>query len=144
MKIGISACLAGDSVRYDGRHKKDDILMELLKGHEIVKICPEMESGFTVPRDTIELTDGKAVTKNGKDVSDELSEGSGRCLEMIIDCDFVILKSRSPSCGYGFVYDGTFSGKLIDGNGVFAKMCIGKGIRVFTELDLDRIEKELK
>ena len=141
MKIGISSCLLGNKVRYDGTHKRNDELINLLDKHELIPVCPEIEAGFTIPREPIEIKNDKVITRNGKDVTDALISGSDKCLNKIIDCDFVILKSKSPSCGYKKIYDGNFSNNLIDGNGIFTDMCIRNNIKVFSENDIKLIRE---
>lgn len=141
MKIGISACLLGDRVRYDGKDKRNDELIGLLKGHEIIRICPEVSAGFPIPRNPIEILNGKVIDAQHNDLTEELHEASMRCFEMIEDCDFLILKSRSPSCGYGQIYDGTFSGYLITGNGIFTRICLENNMTIYTEEDIDEIRK---
>ena len=141
MKIGISSCLLGNKVRYDGTHKRNDELINLLDKHELIPVCPEIEAGFTIPREPIEIKNDKVITRNGKDVTDALISGSDKCLNKIIDCDFVILKSKSPSCGYKKIYDGNFNNNLIDGNGIFTDMCIRNNIKVFSENDIKLIRE---
>ena len=142
MKIGISACLAGDKVRYDGSDKKSRELLKILKGHELVKICPETAAGFPVPREPMEIRDGKVCDLSGRDLTEKMNEGAFRCLEMIKECDLVILKDRSPSCGLHQIYDGSFSGELTDGNGVFAGLCLKSGIPVYSEDDIEEIRRK--
>ena len=142
MIIGISACLAGEKVRYDGADKKDLKLLKILKGHELVKICPELAAGFPVPRESLETRNGKVYSLSGEDLSEKLNMGAHKCLELVKDCDFVILKDKSPSCGLRQIYDGTFSGKLVDGNGIFAGLCLNRGIPVYSENDIEEIKRK--
>ena len=141
MKIGISACLTGYRYRYDGTDKRNDELIRLLSDHELIPVCPEHLAGLFIPHLPIELKDGKAFMSDGSDVTDRLKEGSDKGLELIRDCDFLILKSKSPSCGYKKIYDGSFRGKLIDSNGMFAQMCLENNMKIFTEEDLDKIRE---
>lgn len=143
MKIAISACLCGKNVRYDGSDKKDERLLKLLEGHELILVCPELASGFSIPHEPLEIRSGSVFTRSEKDVTKKLHEGSYNSLKQIEGCDLVILKQKSPSCGRDRIYDGTFSGKLIEGSGIFAKMCIDQGYKVFSEEDLESIRKEL-
>jgi len=143
-KIAVSACLLGENVRYDGSNKRNDKLLKLLSNSEIISICPEVAGNFSIPRSSIEINSGKVITSSGNDVTDKLYKGSKLALDKIKDCDFVILKTNSPSCGYKRIYDGTFTGKLIKGNGVFTNMCLENNIKVFTEEDLDIITNLLK
>ena len=143
MKIAVSSCLLGHNVRFDGSNKRNDRIINMLKNHEIIPICPEQYSGFSIPHDPLEIKDGKVYTINGIDVSDILINGSNDLLNRITNCDFVILKSKSPTCGYMKIYDGSFTDTLIDGNGIFAQMCVNKKIKIFTENDLDLLEEIL-
>lgn len=142
-KIGVSACLLGDNVRYDGSNKKNEKLIKLLEGYEIISICPEVLGGLNVPHLPCERKNNIVINSNNEDVTNSFISGANKALEKIKDCDFVILKTKSPSCGYKKIYDGTFSNKLIDGNGVFTDLCISNNIKVFTEEDLDIIDFEL-
>ncbi len=140
MKIGISACLLGEKVRYDGTDKRNEDLIHLLDGHELIAVCPEREAGFPIPHEPLEIKGNTVITSSGEDVTEKLHQGAERCLERIVDCDLLIFKSKSPSCGIGRVYDGSFSGKLIEGDGVFASMCKKKKIVLCDENDLERIK----
>ena len=144
MKIGISACLLGDKVRFDGKDKRNEKLIKLLKNHEIIKICPEIESGFPIPRLPIELKNNKAYTKDNKDVTKQLIKGSNKTYQKIKDCDLIILKTKSPSCGYQKIYDGSFTNKLIKGNGIFTQICIDNNKKIYTDEDIDLLTKLLK
>lgn len=144
MKIGISACLLGKNVRYDGSNKKNDKLLELLKGHELIEICPEFLANFSVPHLPLEIKDNKVYTSDLEDVTDKLLNGSKVAYELIQDCDFLILKSKSPSCGYKKIYDGSFSGLLIDGNGIFTNIALANNKKVFSDEDFDSITTYLK
>ncbi len=141
MKIGISACLMGYRYRYDGTDRLNEELLDILNKHELIPICPEFSSGFPVPHDPIELKNGKAYLKDGSDVTAKLLKGCRLSFMKVKDCDFVILKTKSPSCGYKKIYDGSFSGKLIDGNGMFAGLCLKNGIRIFNDTDIDLIKE---
>lgn len=137
MRIGISACLLGYDVRYDGSSKRNAELIELLEGHEVIPVCPELAAGFSIPRETMEIIEGRVISKSGIDLTDRLYDGCLRCLEKVKDCDLVILKTRSPSCGLYEIYDGSFSGRMTAGNGLFAQLCINEKIRTVTEDDPD-------
>ncbi|MCR4633602.1 MAG: DUF523 domain-containing protein [Erysipelotrichaceae bacterium] len=143
MKIGISACLCGKKVRYDGSDKKDKELLKLLEGHELIEVCPELSAGFSIPHEALEIKDDRVLTSSFADVTEKLIQGSLAEFAKIENCDLLILKQKSPSCGKGKIYDGSFSGKLIEGNGIFAKLCLEKGIKVYTEEDKNSIRKEL-
>ena len=143
MKIGVSACLLGHNVRYDASNKKNDVIIKLLKDSFVVPICPEVAGGFNVPHLPCEIKGDVVLNSNGEDVGKIFISGANLEFEKIKDCDFVILKTKSPSCGYKKIYDGTFSNNLIDGNGIFAKLCIENDIEIYTEDDIKSIQKKL-
>ena len=142
MKIAVSACLMGDNVRYDGSNKRNKELIRLLESHEIVRICPEAMV-FAIPHPPIELQHERVIDSAGYDHTEELEAACKECLKKIEGCDLVILKSRSPSCGLSEIYDGSFSGTLIKGNGLFAALCLSNGYPVYTENDLKIIKDVL-
>ena len=143
-KIGVSACLLGHNVRYDGTNKMNNELIKLIEGNEIIPICPEVLAGLSTPRTPFELVNNRAITIDNKDITNQLLSGSNIALEKVLDCDFVILKTKSPSCGYKKIYDGSFSSKLIEGNGIFTNLLISNKIKVFSEEDFDEISLLLK
>ena len=131
MKIGVSACLLGKNVKYNGKNNFSPELVEKLKDAEIIDICPEVLGGLPIPRDPAELVDGEVITNKGISVDYEFRKGAKRALEIIKNegIELVILQSRSPSCGKGLIYDGTFSSKLIEGDGIFVRLLEENGIR---------------
>ena len=143
MKIGISACLVGYGVRYNGSNKLNKELLKILEGHELLVVCPEFRAGFSIPHKPLEIKNGEVITNDGENVTGKLYRGSLLCLEKIRDCDFIILKTKSPSCGFKKIYDGTFSDNLTNGNGLFTQLCINNGLKIYTENDLEEIKKEL-
>lgn len=137
MKI-VSACLANIPCRFDGKAKANQYIIDLVAQGKAITVCPEQLGGLTTPRIPSEIKDGKIINKQGKDVTKEFEVGAKKALDIALknDCTEAILKSKSPSCGCGKVYDGTFSGNLIDGDGVFCKLLKQKSIKVLTEKDL--------
>jgi len=137
MKI-VSACLAGIKCRYDGEAKPCQKVLDLIKQGKAIPICPEQLGGLTTPRNPAEQKENKVFTKNGEDVTSQFENGAEEALKiaLLANCDVAILKSKSPSCGCSKVYDGTFSGKLIDGEGVFAKILKKNNIKVISEDDI--------
>lgn len=131
MKIGVSACLLGRNIKYNGKNNFSSKLVEKLEGNEIVGICPEVLGGLPVPRDPAEIVNGEVITKNGVSVESEFRKGAQKALDIIKKegVDLVVLQSRSPSCGKGKIYDGTFSSKLIEGDGIFVRLLEENGIR---------------
>ena len=131
MKIGVSACLLGRNVKYNGKNNFSPELVEKLKDAEIIDICPEVLGGLPIPRDPAEIVDGEVITNKGISVDYEFRKGAKRALEIIKNegIELVILQSRSPSCGKGLIYDGTFSSKLIEGDGIFVRLLEENGIK---------------
>lgn len=130
MKIMVSACLLGENCKYNGGNNLDEKVIAFLQGHEIVPVCPEKMAGLGVPRVPMEIVDGVLVNKEGKIVDGTVREAVAKILEKNQDVQLAILKSRSPTCGVKQVYDGTFSGRLIDGSGVLAQSLKEAGIPV--------------
>lgn len=139
MNIMISACLLGHKVRYDGKDKLNQELINLLKCHNLIPICPEFLAGFSIPHPPIESKDGKYYTNQMIDVTTMFENGAKKALELCLDqsIDFVILKTKSPSCGKDLIYDGSFKGKLVIGDGSFTKLLKQHNIQTFKE---DQIE----
>lgn len=133
MKI-VSACLAGIRCAYDGKHRKNKEILELVKKGEAIPVCPEQLGGLPTPRIPSERKGQLVVNRNGKDVTCYFERGAEEALKIakIVKCDCAILKSRSPSCGIGKIYDGNFSNTLITGNGVFADLLIEEDIEVIS------------
>lgn len=133
-----SACLLGIKCRYDGKNKPDGKVINLLKKEILVPVCPEQLGGFPTPREPAEQRGDKIVTKSGKDVTESFTRGAEQVLELarLLNIKEAILKQKSPSCGCGKVYDGTFSNRLIEGDGVTAILLKKNGIKVITEEDL--------
>jgi uncharacterized protein YbbK (DUF523 family) len=139
MKIFVSACLLGKNCKYNGGNNYSNRVARFIKGHEVVTLCPEVEGGLSVPRTPAEIVDGIVKTKSGKSVDDEFRTGARKVMEEVLNqkVDLAILQSRSPSCGVNEIYDGSFSGKKIPGQGIFAKMLMEQGIKVIDVEDID-------
>jgi uncharacterized protein YbbK (DUF523 family) len=137
--IIVSACLAGVPCSHDGKARTCMKVAELVKSGNAVPVCPEMLGGFPSPRECIEMKDGRAVTESGKDVTEGFIRGAKEALKIAkrAGCKSAILKARSPSCGCGKIYDGTFSGRLVKGSGFFAVLLMENGIKVKPD-DADR------
>ena len=138
MKVLVSNCLLGINCRYNGEARQNDKVIEFLKNKEVIGICPESAGGLAIPRDPSEIVGNRVISKSGKDVTAEYLKGAEIALKLAQDnkVDLAILKAKSPSCGVGLVYDGTFSKTLIQGNGVTADLLIKNGFKVITEEDL--------
>ena len=138
MKILVSACLLGENCKYNGSNNYCAAVAEYVKDKEVITVCPEVMAGMGIPRTPIEIVDGVLMDRNGKNVDAALRSAVAQAMELVrnekIDC--AILQSRSPTCGVNEVYDGSFSGKLIPGSGVFAQALRGSGYRVIDAEDI--------
>ncbi len=134
----VSACLAGKNCRYDGKSSPNDYVHELVASGQAIPLCPEELGGLSTPRTPCEIVNDKIMTKQGVDYTDAFILGAQKALMLAKKegCRAAILKSRSPSCGRDFVYDGTFSKTLVAGQGVWAKMLLEAGFEIFSEEDL--------
>ena len=143
MKVGVSACLVGKNTKYDGGNNYNKYVLEYLKDKEVVLICPEVFGGLPTPRIPSEQINEKVINSNNEDVTKQFVDGANEALKRLQqqNVNVVILKERSPSCGYKKIYDGTFSKTIIDGNGVFAKLAIENGFIIYTESDIENIIK---
>lgn len=136
-KILVSACLAGVDCKYNGGNNETKKIIELIKNNDVILVCPEQLGGLKTPRDPAENIGNKVITDKGVDVTKEFNKGAEEVLKLAqkFNVKKAILKSRSPSCGMGKIYDGTFSGKQIDGNGVTAELLLKNGIEVISSDD---------
>lgn len=135
LKIVVSACLMGEDCKYNGLDNYASALVEAVErtGTEVVLVCPEMFGGLPCPREPAEIVDGVVRDRTGKVVDDAFRRGAQRALDICeqaggpAEIAFCVLQDRSPSCGVGRVYDGSFSGRLVPGNGVFADALVSRG-----------------
>jgi len=137
--ILVSACLLGVNCQYNGESDFTKELLEFLKNKgEFITVCPEVLGGLPIPRDGAEIVANKVKTTKGNDVTKKFLEGAEKVLKFAKEnnVDLAILKAKSPSCGVGMIYDGTFSRKLIEGDGITAALLRKNGIKVMTEKDL--------
>lgn len=141
MKIMVSACLLGENCKYNGGNNRNQKLLNLLSGHELIPVCPEVVGGLPTPRVPAEIVNGIVTNRDGISVDDAFRNGANKALEIAMHekPDLIILQSRSPSCGVKEIYDGTFSGKLISGRGVFAELAVQAG---FLVADLEDVLKD--
>lgn len=137
-KILVSGCLLGENCKYNGGNNYNPRVVEFLKDKEVISICPEMMAGMGCPRNPIEIVDGVLTDCHGKNVDSLIRKSVMEIMERIRDEEIqcAILQSRSPTCGVNQVYDGTFSGKLIPGSGVFAKSLMDAGYLVIDGEDI--------
>lgn len=138
MKVLVSACIMGVNCKYNGKNNENIAAMNFLKDKEVISICPEVLAGMKIPRFCAEIVDGRVVDENGNDVSLEYDKAVAVALSKIQneEFDLVILQSRSPTCGVNQIYDGSFTGKLIPGMGLFAKVLKQRGYNV---IDVEEI-----
>ncbi len=141
MVILVSACLLGLFTRYDGMQSKNQQVLDILKEHTLVPVCPEQLGGLPTPRPPCEIINGRVIDKNGEDRTAAFVSGAQAACEIykICDCEAAILKARSPSCGKGQVYDGSFTGQLIKGDGVTARQLMKLAYPVYTEEELPQL-----
>ena len=138
-KIIVSACLLGENCKYNGGNNYDPRVAALCEGREVIPVCPEVLAGLGIPRIPIEIKGGKVIRRDGAEVDAAIRTAVGEILEQIKDEDIqcAILKARSPTCGVRQVYDGTFSGKLVDGAGVLAQALKDAGYIVLDNEELE-------
>lgn len=157
-KILVSACLMGHAVRYDGKAKPlvHPALERWRAEGRLVTICPEMSAGMPVPRPPAEIADGaggedvlegtaRVVEVSGGDVTDAFVIAAENALKLAMEtgCRYALLIDGSPSCGSGFIYDGSFSGRRRDGAGVTAALLRRAGIAVYSDGEIDRLVEVL-
>lgn len=141
MTILVSACLLGCPCRYDGKSKPNDAVLALMPQHTLIPICPEQMGGLATPRMPAERKAGGVLTENGTDVTVQYGRGAAEALRLakLYGCTHAILKERSPSCGSGQIYDGSFSRALIPGDGVTAQLLKANGIVVLGESEVGEL-----
>ena len=134
-RLLVSACLLGVNCRYDGGGKAIPELAELMELAELIPVCPEILGGLPTPRTPSERRDGRVVARDGRDVTDAFRRGAGEALKLaeLFGAKCAILKERSPSCGSGEIYDGSFSGGRIAGDGVAAEILKENGVEIYGE-----------
>ena len=149
MKILISGCLLGLNCKYSGENNLNEKCLALKEKHTLIPVCPEQLGGLATPRAASEIINGcgqdvllgksKIMDDKGIDETQGFIKGAEETLKIfkMLDCDIALLKARSPSCGIGKIYDGTFSGTLRDGNGVTVEVLLQNGIKVLTEEDTE-------
>jgi uncharacterized protein YbbK (DUF523 family) len=142
MRILVSACLTGTNCKYNGGNNLNQKVVDFVRGHEVLEICPEMLVGMEVPRACAEIVNGRVVDCNGQDVHQDYLRGVELALEVVAvanqeaEIELAILQSRSPTCGVNQVYDGNFRGQLIQGRGLFTAALLERGYRVVDAEDI--------
>ena len=139
-KIVVSACLLGENCKYNGGNNRNEAVLRYVRGREVIAVCPEMLGGLPAPRDPEEIVSGEVQNARGESLDTPFRAGARRALAQIDgeDIELAILQPRSPSCGSRQIYDGTFSRRLIPGQGVFAQLLAERGIRIVEPEDLER------
>ena len=137
-KILVSACLLGINCKYDGNNNKNDKVLEYIKDKEVIPICPEIMGGLSTPRVPSEILNNKVITKEGLDVTNNFFKGANEVLYLakLFNVKKALLKAKSPSCGVGEIYDGTFTHTKINGDGITTRLLKENNIEVLTENDL--------
>ncbi len=141
MRLLISACLLGTCCRYDGTSKGHPLAAELAQRHTLIPVCPEQMGGLSTPRPPAERQGERVVAKTGADVTEEYRRGAEEIWRLcqLFRCDGAVLKERSPSCGHGEIYDGTFSGTLVPGDGLAAELLMRHRIPVYGESQIEEL-----
>lgn len=136
----VSACLAGVNCKYNGKNNFNERITQLVKEGKAILVCPEQLGGLTTPRAPSEIiydSNGiiRVINNKGEDVTDNFLKGAEETLKIakLYHIEKAILKSRSPSCGYGCIYDGSFIGKIVEGNGLTAELLLRNGIKIYTD-----------
>lgn len=138
-KILVSACLLGVNCKYNGNNNLNDKVIKYIENKEVIPICPEIMGGLSIPRYPSEIVDDKVINNQNQDVTKEYTKGAEETLKLarILGVRKALLKSKSPSCGCGKIYDGTFTNTLINGDGITTKLLKENKIEVITEMELD-------
>lgn len=133
-----SACLLGINCCYDGKSKLNQKVIKMSKKEILIPVCPEQLAGLPTPREPAEQRGNKVITKSGKDVTKNFKRGAKEVLKLakLFGVKKAILKQKSPSCGCGEIYDGSFSNRVIRGDGVTTALLKRSGIKVVSEGDL--------
>ena len=143
-KLLISACLCGKNTKYNGGNNLLSRFPEIEEKYELYLICPEVMGGLSTPRDPSENRGDLVFSNKGKDVTEEFNLGAQKALEIALknDIHLALLKESSPSCGSNKIYDGTFSGIKVSGQGVATKLLLKHKIKIFSEEQIDQLLKE--
>ena len=136
MRILVSACLLGRNCKYSGGNNLCRQVCQFVQGHEVIAVCPEEQAGLGIPRVPMEIVGGVLINKEGVVVDEPVRRAVAQIVAENPDVDLAILKSRSPTCGVKQVYDGTFSGVLVDGSGTLAQALKEAGIKVLDAEDI--------
>ena len=141
LNILVSACLLGVNCKYNGNNNYNEDVLKLKKYFNIIPVCPEVFGGLPTPRTPSEICGDRVVSKDGVDVTTAFTDGAEKTLYIAREknCPAALLKERSPSCGCGKIYDGSFTSNLVDGNGITAELLINNDICVFGEGQINKL-----
>ena len=134
-KLLISACLLGRNCKYNGGNNYTPLVEALKARYDLVPVCPECFGGLPIPHEPSERVGDKVLSKSGEDVTEPFRRGAEKTLAAAIQQGVTraVLKERSPSCGCGSIYDGTFTGTVVPGNGVAAELLLSRGVVIYGE-----------
>jgi uncharacterized protein YbbK (DUF523 family) len=140
-KILISSCLLGLPARYSGERQEHPMIEALEEKYELIAVCPETLGGLEIPRPPAEIIGKRVINKEGLDVTQEYEEGAQRVLDIAkgLSIKIAVFKERSPSCGHGWIHDGTFTDGMVEADGVCAKLLIENGIQVLGESQIGEL-----
>jgi uncharacterized protein YbbK (DUF523 family) len=133
----ISACLLGEACRYDGKSSEQTELIDRIRDKQLISVCPEVEGGLPTPRPPAEVKGDQVLRENGVDVTSQFIKGSEFCRDKGISekVTLAILKSRSPACGCGQIYNGSFTKTLVEGDGIFTQTLKAAGFECVSDED---------
>lgn len=143
-KIIVSACLLGKNCKYNGGNNYNEAIVEFLKDKEVIAVCPEVMGGLPTPRKPSEIVHDVVTNTEGVSVDNEFRQGAKVAMDLIKDeeIECAILQSRSPSCGTKQIYDGTFSKRLIEGQGIFAEQLAKKEINLIDSDEFANLQQQ--
>lgn len=146
MNILVSACLLGVNCRYNGKGELAPGIRKLMERCHPVPVCPEIMGGLPTPRTPAERSGGRVITRDGDDVTDAYERGAEEAVRLakLYGCRYAVLKERSPSCGSGTIYDGTFTGTRIPGDGVTAARLAQEGVAVYGESSIGQLISDME
>lgn len=142
-KILVSACLLGINCKYNGKNNYIEEIEEIKNRYQIISFCPEESSGLSTPRTPSEIKNGKVFSKDGRDLSAYFIRGAEKALEICKkeNIKLALLKEKSPSCGSSYIYDGSFSNKLIKSPGITSRLLMENSIKIYSENEIKELLK---
>ncbi len=139
----ISSCFLGNNCKYNGGNNAlpSETVRKLRENYVLIPICPEVAGGLPIPREPSERLGGIIIGRSGRDVTEEFEKGAETALRLAqrFDCRKALLKERSPSCGSGHIYDGSFTGTVVPGDGAAAEKLRAAGVALFGESDAEKL-----